>query len=217
MKNVIAGLEEGLNAIAEAIEGGGGSSIVPTPAAADEGKVLTAGDDGTASWENASGGGIPTPTLDDESKVLRVIPQSQTRVAPEWSSIREVSRGGQNGQVLTAIGGGDYEWANASGGGGSITKEFKYVQEMDFNDTIYTNCVLYTGNGSNLSSALVTALNSNHILDIKLTASDGTVTYNNIDCIGWDWDESDVKVYFRKSDFTILDKEELRRVTYIYY
>lgn len=31
--------------------------VVPTPAAADEGKVLTAGADGTASWQTASGGG----------------------------------------------------------------------------------------------------------------------------------------------------------------
>ena len=33
------------------------AEIVPTPAAADSGKVLTAGADGTASWQTASGGG----------------------------------------------------------------------------------------------------------------------------------------------------------------
>lgn len=33
------------------------ADIVPTPAAADSGKVLTAGADGTASWQTASGGG----------------------------------------------------------------------------------------------------------------------------------------------------------------
>ena len=116
MKTVIAGLEEGLNAIADALEGGGGGggSIVPTPAAADEGKVLTANDNGTASWKDA-GSGIPTPTLDDESKVLKAIPQSQTRVAPEWASIREVPTGGQNGQVLTKDSDG-YGWAAPAGG-----------------------------------------------------------------------------------------------------
>ena len=33
------------------------ADIVPTPEAADSGKVLTAGADGTASWQTASGGG----------------------------------------------------------------------------------------------------------------------------------------------------------------
>lgn len=46
---------EGMDELIEAVGGGGGSSVVPTPAAADEGKVLTANDDGTASWEDASG------------------------------------------------------------------------------------------------------------------------------------------------------------------
>ena len=86
MKTVIAGLEEGLNAIAEALEGGGGG-----------------------------GGNVPTPTLDDDGKVLRVVSQSQEEVAPEWSSVREVPTGGSNGQVLTKNSSG-YGWANASGG-----------------------------------------------------------------------------------------------------
>ena len=114
MKTVIAGLEEGLNAIADALEGGGGGgSIVPTPAAADEGKVLTANDDGTASWEDA-GSGIPTPTLDDEGKVLKAVPQTQTTVAPEWATIRELPIGGREGQVLTRSHEG-YEWETPNG------------------------------------------------------------------------------------------------------
>ena len=86
MKTVIAGLEEGLNAIADALEGGGGEGAV-----------------------------VPVPTLDDDGKVLRVVSQSQDKVAPEWSEIREVSRGGRNGQVLTKNG-DDYGWENPSGG-----------------------------------------------------------------------------------------------------
>ena len=87
MKNVIAGLEEGLNAIAEALEGGG----------------------------VGGGGNVPTPTLDDDGKVLRVVSQSQEEVAPEWSSVREVPTGGQRYQVLTKTGTGNsaYGWANA--------------------------------------------------------------------------------------------------------
>lgn len=34
-------------------------AVAPTPAAADSGKVLTAGSDGTASWQNVSGGDGP--------------------------------------------------------------------------------------------------------------------------------------------------------------
>ena len=93
MKNVIAGLEEGLNAIAEALDGGSGG----------EGAV------------------VPVPTLDDESKVLKAVPQSQTEVAPEWATIREVPNGGQNGQVLTKNSNG-YGWATP-------TKEIPSVDE----------------------------------------------------------------------------------------
>lgn len=84
MKTVIAGLEEGLNAIAEALEGGG-SEIVPTP------------------------------TLADEGKVLRAMPQGQESVAPQWETAREVPVGGTQGQVLTK-GASGYDWANPSGG-----------------------------------------------------------------------------------------------------
>ena len=86
MKTVIAGLEEGLNAIAEALEGGGGG-----------------------------GGNVPTPTLDDDGKVLKVVSQSQEEVAPEWATVREVPAGGRNGQVLTKNSDG-YGWAAPAGG-----------------------------------------------------------------------------------------------------
>lgn len=87
MRQVIQGLEEGLNAIADAISEGGGGG----------------------------GGIVPTPTLDDDGKVLKVVSQSQEEVAPEWSSLREVPRGGRVGQVLTRNS-DDYGWADASGG-----------------------------------------------------------------------------------------------------
>ena len=97
---------EALGDIADAVAN---NNIVPTPAAADEGKVLTANDDGTASWEEPEGG-IPTPTLSDEGKVLKAVPQTQTTVAPEWGTVNEVPIGGSNGQVLTKNSDG-YGWA----------------------------------------------------------------------------------------------------------
>lgn len=132
MKTVIAGLEEGLNAIAEALEG---DSIVPTPAAADEGKVLTAGDDGTASWETPEGG-IPTPTLDDEGKVLKAVPQTQTTVAPEWGTVNEVPIGGRNGQVLTKNSNG-YGWANPTQEIPSVDENYgKFLQAGSIDDDV---------------------------------------------------------------------------------
>lgn len=44
--------EEWLDAIADHLD-----AVAPTPAAEDSGKVLTAGADGTASWQTAGGGG----------------------------------------------------------------------------------------------------------------------------------------------------------------
>ena len=70
MKNVIAGLEEGLNAIAEALEGGSGQQV-PAPVAADNGKVLKATGAGQVAWqEDATGAGVPTVTSGDDGKVL---------------------------------------------------------------------------------------------------------------------------------------------------
>lgn len=110
MKQVIEGLSEGLQAIAEAVGGGGGgSSIVPTPAAADEGKVLTANDDGTASWEDGPEG------LPDDSQAANQSVLMKTVTGPQWETINQVPAGGTQGQVLTK-GASGYDWANASGG-----------------------------------------------------------------------------------------------------
>lgn len=62
---------------------------VPTPAAGDNGKVLTAGSGGSYSWETApTGNDVPTPGS------------------------------GDNGKVLTAGSGGTYSWQTAGGGSG---------------------------------------------------------------------------------------------------
>lgn len=99
MKTVIAGLEEGLNAIAEALEGGGGSGAV-----------------------------VPVPTLADDGKVLQVVSQTQTEVAPEWTEINTVPSGGTQGQVLTK-GASGYDWANPSGG--SDLPDYSYAYNGD--------------------------------------------------------------------------------------
>ena len=107
MKTVIAGLEEGLNAIAEALEGGGGG-----------------------------GGSVPTPTLDDDGKVLKVVSQSQEEVAPEWATVREVPAGGRNGQVLTKDSEG-YGWATPATEIPSVEENYgKFLQAGSIDDDV---------------------------------------------------------------------------------
>lgn len=113
MKQVIQGLEEGLNAIAEAVGGGGGSSIVPTPAAADEGKVLTANDDGTASWEDASGVDM---TGAQAGQVLTAIQDMGGNLIQGWTTpdegLPEITSSIEQGAVLAVGYSKEAEWEN---------------------------------------------------------------------------------------------------------
>ena len=117
MKTVIHGLEEGLNSIAEAL-GGGGSDIVPTPKAQDEGKVLTANDDGTASWENSQGG---LPTISGSLMVLATGYDERTHsYFPYWEQSLDnlIGHNGNDGDVLTLNDGGLVFLPPQGGGGG---------------------------------------------------------------------------------------------------
>ena len=114
---------EGMNELIEAVGGGGGESIVPTPTAQDEGKVLTAGDDGTASWEDAASG---LPEIDNqvevdavlavgfsrnpkwENDITNLIPNGAAALVPTTTSVT-------NGYVLTNNN-GTPAWASPSGG-----------------------------------------------------------------------------------------------------
>lgn len=176
MKNVIAGLEEGLQAIAEALEG---DSIVPTPAAADEGKVLTANDDGTASWEDPEGG-LPASTGTDRGKVLTVgysgdpgwvtptkeIPDvignhgkvlmagnPEDEPPVQWIAINQVPSGGSTGQVLTKTTNG-YGWAAASGGGGNIDVLKISVDKSEFSPSEGSSGYYEAGIMSSIPNAL---------------------------------------------------------------
>ena len=159
MKTVIEGLQEGLNAIADALEGGSGQQV-PAPEAADTGKVLKATGAGTVDWqEDAIGGGVPTVTSGDDGKVLTAdytggvgtyswedapegLPDSsqaanqsvlmKTATGPQWEQIREVPSGGTNGQVLTNDGFGGYGWETPSGGGG--TTIYMQTATVEYND-----------------------------------------------------------------------------------
>jgi hypothetical protein len=93
--------------------GGGGSSVVPTPEATDVGKVLTANNDGTASWDTIEAE-LPTVTNSDRGKALKV---NKTNNNINWTDISEVpaTTGASQGDVLT-VGENGAEWATPSGG-----------------------------------------------------------------------------------------------------
>ena len=130
MKNVIAGLEEGLQAIAEALEGSSGPDI-PTPAAADEGKVLTADDDGTVSWEDIHA--LPSTEGAARGDVLLL----DGYKIPFWgepSGLVPSTSGASEGDVLTVNEYGSPAWATPSGGGGSGTTIYKKASTVQYND-----------------------------------------------------------------------------------
>lgn len=133
MRQVIQGLEEGLQSIAEALEGGGGSSIVPTPSAADEGKVLKANDDGTASWGEVNG----VPAGGSSGQVLTKIGNftqwanpalgtydTTEQVIGTWVDRRDVYR------KLVPV---DETWQNiGTGSHASFISQEDWVKDIDF-------------------------------------------------------------------------------------
>ena len=119
MKQVIEGLQEGLKAIADAMEGG-----YPEPTAASEGQVLTADGEGGASWEDAADG---LPEIDSQVEQGAVLAVGYSR-EPEWvnditdlipngsAALVPTTTGVTNGYVLTNNS-GTPTWAAGSGGG----------------------------------------------------------------------------------------------------
>lgn len=115
---------EGMDELIQAVSGGGGGgegAVVPTPTAQDEGKVLTAGDDGTASWEEATGGSdLPEITGDIDSGKVVMAGWSTSSGTGSYSleNIRQVTdpTNGSIGQVLTRTASASgYGWATLDG------------------------------------------------------------------------------------------------------
>ena len=103
---------EQMDELIEALGQGGGGGIVPTPESTDVGKVLTANNNGTASWDTV----IPTVSNSDRGKALKV---NKTNNNINWTEISEVpdTTGASQGDVLT-VGASGAEWKTPSGGSG---------------------------------------------------------------------------------------------------
>ena len=113
MKNVIAGLEEGLQDIAEAL--GANSQKVPAPIATDNGKVLKATGAGAVAWqEDATGAGVPAVTSGDDGKVLTADYTGGVGTYSWEDAPSGVPDPGQalQGSVLALGYSGDPEWNN---------------------------------------------------------------------------------------------------------
>lgn len=96
MKQVIQGLEEGLEAIAEALSGGSGS--YPEPTSATDGQVLTANGQGGASWEDPQGG-LPSTAYRSKDDVLSL----DNNLNPIWRAPDvPIITSSDNGKVLKA-------------------------------------------------------------------------------------------------------------------
>lgn len=149
MKTVIEGLEKGLQDIATAL--GGGSDIVPTPTAQDEGKVLTANDDGTASWETSQGG-LPDYSQSTPGSVLA----TQYSGDLGWDRPENLLRGlllpditgDDDGKVLQAYyndkSGSYAAWSTPSGGGGIGSETYtvdgsNFVQHGSSYQVVFAN------------------------------------------------------------------------------
>lgn len=114
MKQVIQGLEEGLGAIATALEGDG----YPKPTNVPQGKVLTADGDDGASWEDAPSG---LPTIPGSGEVLMTEYDAQNdeyyaRWTSQWGQMPPYQYANV-GDVVTIDAYGNPTWAAPSGGG----------------------------------------------------------------------------------------------------
>lgn len=106
----------------EPTPGGGGG--VPTPSAEDVGKVLTAGADGTASWQTASGGGeVFTISQGLTTALLTCV---QTAVGAAVRGNDNVAHGSDSGQQMSSESDTEtaFAAAKAFSDGGSVRLSF---------------------------------------------------------------------------------------------
>lgn len=187
MKNVIAGLEEGLQAIANAIPP---ANAVPDVESTDNGKVLKAtysGGEGSYDWEDESGG-VPSTVGHNLNNILVIDDTTINPPTADWYSLDEVlpqmneNNYPSNGDVIAYNSSTNKaEWQTPQGGGSGLP-------EITYEDTGKVLQATYddkSGTGSAEWSRLTTGITEYYIGDITSSntwtavtdGSDNTVAY----------------------------------------
>lgn len=235
MKQVIEGLEEGLNAIAEAVQGG--AIPLPTPTTADRGKFLGVNaSNNNIGWKEIDVNALPEQSESTDGMFLRsefdgISGESEAA----WANIKQVPSAiaANAGDVLTADGEGTYDWAAPSGGGSlpSYTSDDigKYLGIGRSNDNPVlkwariTNPVYYvqytqsiqksafTTDGDYVYYTFVGAGEPNANIDYTVFGFGTTGAPFNYcvesHSVGQNYDDNsgNVRVYFNKADFDMID------------
>lgn len=234
MKQVIEGLEKGLNAIAEAM--GGGTVPIPAPTSSDRGKFLGVNtSNNNIGWKDApSGGGLPASTYEDEGKSLLV----DQNGSPAWGYPHDLlpdSTQASSGDVLAINNQGNPAWTTPSGGGSlpsyddSDVSKVLTVQYDDLGDRAYlewtrpSSPVREVRYFSMLSKSDFT-VDGNYVYKLFSEGDEPTANYEYTmigfgttgvpfsfcvtSCsVGQYYNENngDLRIYFNKADFDMID------------
>lgn len=196
MKTVIAGLEEGLNSIAEAL-GGGGSDIVPTPTQSDQGKALRAdyyNGVGRTYWSDANL--VPNASGGTNGQVLTTNGETYGWANPSGGSDLPEIKSVDSGKVLTAqyydkSGSGYAIWSHLYGP--TITRV-----RLDKSDFSYED-----KSGNYYMDIADYSIPYNNVINVR--SCDGFYTYKNISTYNINPNDGNCyTIYFDSTDYANL-------------
>lgn len=243
MKQVIEGLEEGLNAIAEAVQGG--STPIPTPTTADRGKFLGVNaSNNNIGWKDAPSG-LPASTSADEGKSLLVDSNGDAEWGYPHGLVPDTTLASA-GDVLSINNQGSPAWTTPTGGSDlpSYTSE-NWGQYLSVDEDMEGNPYLtwagvatpvrevryfsmlsksdFTTDGQYVYKQFLEAGEPNASYEYTMIGFGTTgvpFTYcNTANSVGQHYDDNSgtLRVYFNKADFDMIDASAditIRRIIY---